>query len=426
MKSNVPIAGIFAIGDELTTGAVSDSNAAFLARGLHTRGVEVRRISMAPDRIDDIASELLHLAEFCDLIITSGGLGPTSDDLTRDAVAKVCGVELEYSKDAESRLKSKYDERNIPLNKASERQLYFPAGAAILPNPVGTADSFICELVTARHAVPIISLPGVPRELEAFFEKLVLPWLEERFPDTRPRPASHLHCFGLTESFVGQQVEECELPESIRVSYRAATPEIWVRLQNDSEGGDVELGHWREIVRNKLGEYVFSEEHLETMADAVGRILLSRSESIALAESCTGGMIASQLVNASGSSAYFFGSFVAYSNYVKEHGLGVDGEVIEKFGAVSAECAKQMAANARNRAKSTYGLSVTGIAGPEGGTPAKPVGTLWIGFADESGEFAIHHLLKQPRNRYRAYAAALALDVVRRKIAGLKLKLERR
>ena len=425
-------AAILAIGHEVVARPEDETNSAFLAAGLAEIGWSVTQISLVPDNISQIAAELRHLSCSSSLIITTGGLGPTSDDLTREAVAEVLGAELELSEDSWKKLVENYERRGRPLHENSKRQSYFPKGATVISNPVGTADAFrTTGYGCMDRECSIVCLPGVPHEMKYLMNSAIFPWLTEVFPPSITSCSSVLKCFGASESYIGSAVEACTVAENIHVAYRASFPVVTVSFTARGNATREALRqHVQAASRNaKLAigeEFVFGEDAGTTLGSVVGDLLSQRGLSLACAESCTGGLISDMLVSIPGASKYFLGSVVSYADLAKSVFLGVPRELLQRVGAVSAEVAQEMALGVRCRTGADIGVSVTGIAGPSGGTADKPIGTVWIGLSTEKGVEATSHLWPAERNRFRLYTAALALDVVRRKLLNYPLTWEKK
>jgi nicotinamide-nucleotide amidase len=353
------------------------------------------------------------------VVIISGGLGPTSDDLTRNVVSEVCHRDLEFSQSSWERIESFLAAKGVTANPANRCQCYFPKGALVLENEWGTADAFVTEVDNSERF--IIALPGVPKELKSIYVKHVQPWLRGRFPNAQEAQSTVLKCFGLSESYIGKTVEECSLPEEVEVAYRASFPEVSVSLRS-SDIGFCELEQYSKKVSQALGEdNIFARSADASMASVVGEHLVDKKSTLSLAESCTGGLISHLLVSVPGASQFLRGSVVAYSNEVKEQVLGVQARTIKDHGAVSAETAKEMAKCIRALTGADIGVSVTGIAGPDGGSAEKPVGTVFFGVDTSSGSNAVAFNYVNDRNSFRYYCAYLALNLVRRLLLGLDL-----
>jgi nicotinamide-nucleotide amidase len=410
----MPNAILLLIGDELTTGALADTNGSFLSARLGELGVTTVRFEIVRDRINEIVPALRRADS--DILIISGGLGPTSDDLTRDAVAEFLGEPLIENSQSRAKLERCYSQRALPLNSISLRQAFFPASAEVISNSVGTADAFCVRRATGN----IFSLPGVPRELRQIFEEEVAPRIRRLFPGLRTNESRVIRTFGLSESAVGEAIEK-RLKNS-RVAYRASFPETFVKLYSE-EGKDIDL--LQEEAISAIGkEYVISLSEGESVANVVVRELGASGHTLSLAESCTGGLGGGLITSVPGASAVFLGGIVCYSNGLKTRVLG--SAAVESKGAVSPEVALELAAGVRQLTGSSIGVSVTGIAGPEGGSAEKPVGTVYFGYSREGFEQVVKHHLPFDRNRIQKYSSYLALDLVRRDLLGYPLEFNRR
>ncbi len=424
---------LVAIGNELTSGKIVDTNTPYLAAELRKLGLEVTGAALVRDVHEEIVAALARAAAVADLVLTTGGLGPTSDDLTRQAVAAAAGVPLEEHAGALKKLEELFAARKRPMNPNNLRQVQFPAGARIVLNRTGTADAFVTPLPVpgAAKPVPVVSLPGIPRELEIIFAEELVPWLTKEFPAAEHVPAELiLRGFGCSESYVGQQIEQCGLPPEIEVAYNPMFPEILLTFRhNGSEPRAARLAALAALeprIRHALGREFVLGGREDSLPDLVAKLLVANGLTLAAAESCSGGMIADALVARPGASKFFSSSAVCYSNEAKSTYLGVRPALLSRYGAVSREIAIEMARGARHRTNADIAVSITGIAGPEGGTPEKPVGTFCIGLASADGEDAWQHFYPHERNMFRRYGAYLTLDLVRRKILGLPLTWERR
>jgi len=404
---------ILATGSELLDGRVVDTNSNFVAKELAERGLKLRRVLTVDDDLSELVAGLRELSATSELIITSGGLGPTTDDLTRDAVAAFFGVTLTENPEGRKHLEDFYRKRNRPIDHTNLKQALLPTGSSMIPNEVGTAPGFIAS----RPGGPTVcSLSGVPKEFKSMFFASVWPLIESRTQGAVEFHRVTFKTFGLPESTVGKIVEGARLPGEITVSYRAAFPEVHVVLKAVKSFA---LTDHAETVRKVIGAPpIFTEDASATFAQVVHDALLARGLTLATAESCTGGLISEMLTRTPGSSATFKGGIVAYDNSVKKDLLNVPAETIASHGAVSAETVRAMAASVRERCGTDIGVSVSGIAGPDGGTPEKPVGTFYIGVAAPTESFEIRALYLGERQSVRTYAAYVALDLVRRLLAG--------
>ncbi len=422
-----PKVSYIAIGSELLSGAVTDSNSSYLAKETSALGFQTERVSLVDDIQDVIVGEIEAAVNSSDVVFTTGGLGPTSDDCTRQAVAQAAGVELQQSEESVERLKQYASSRGRALNANSLLQALFPKGAEILINEVGTADAFITLIQNDDlEQIPVISLPGPPSELRHVFGKSVRPYLEQRF-GVAPSPQLYLRCFGLSESHVGTLIDSLKLPEGVSVAYRPTFPELLLTLSltpahSSAKDGKEKLRAASSLIEQILGaEFIFARESPTRLSQVVANLLREKGLRLSAAESCTGGMLSEQLVAVPGASSFLLSSLVTYSNSAKEVFLGVKPALLEAKGAVSEEVAKAMAYGAKNRIGADIAVSTTGIAGPDGGSEEKPVGTLWIGLAYKGEVQAFHYQLPFERNALRLYATNLALDLIRRKICELPL-----
>ncbi len=424
-------ARLLAIGNELTAGKIVDSNSAFLARELAHRDIEVRSVTVLRDRQPEIEAALRSASTSADLVFTTGGLGPTSDDLTRIAIAAVAGTPLEENADARRKLEELFAARKRPMNENNLRQVQFPRDAEVILNRVGTADAFVTRLTADGRTVPVVSLPGVPSELKIIFEEQLSPWLEMNFPTADgAAPAFSWRCFGRSESFLGRQIEGCKLPPEIDVAYRPMFPEVLLSFTHRGEGDrnskQEELASIQPKLTEAIGaDFIFSREEGRTLPAAVLALLQEKNLRFSAAESCSGGLIAHLMASLDGASECFLASAVTYSNEAKSVFLGVRPAVLKRYGAVSRETAIEMARGAKYRTGADLAVSVTGIAGPTGGSPEKPVGTFFLGLAYNGQEDAWPYYFPHERNMMRAYTAHLALDLTRRAVLGLPLQWDR-
>lgn len=405
---------LLTIGDELNRGEIIDTNAAFFGTELTSLGVPVHQRVGCNDRLEDIAQAVRQAALVGNLLIVSGGLGPTSDDLTVDAVACVLGVEPVIEPDHETRMRKLFDDRGLGLTANNLRQVRIPSGAQVLANRTGLAPGFSVMLAKTRG----FFLPGVPREMKPMFLEQVVP----RIRQTLPKQATLRKVYrtlGLGESHVDHRLADllakC-VPAHVRVSihYRLAFPEVLVTLLlSGAEQDHVEqvAGQLDEEVHKRLGSAIYGTGD-DDLAQLICSTLVARGATLAVAESCTGGMIGQALTSVPGSSAYFLGGVIAYGNQVKQSVLGVQEQTLQKHGAVSEACVRQMAEGVRQCIGATYGIAVSGIAGPGGGTIEKPVGTVWLAVAGPTE--TVSKLVVRPgdREQIRKIATAATLHVL--------------
>jgi len=410
-----------AIGTELLIGGRSDSNSIFLADELGQLGITVRFKSVVGDERQDIVTAIHTAVKRAQVIIMTGGLGPTVDDCTREAVAQATGHRLGRRKEALEGLTARLAQWGRTPNRAQLRQAMIPSSATVLKNPVGSAPGFCL----ARKKALIISLPGVPREMEAMMRQEVVPLLLAASASAglslgAPIVRQVFHTFGLPEADVDAKLNGL-VSKGLPVDLGLLASPMGVLVSLTTKGNQSAPEKNRDLlqkladdVRSRLGEWLFAEGR-DTMEEVVGRELAKRGLLLAVAESCTGGLIGHRLTQVAGSSAYVDRGAVCYSNRAKTEMLGVPADLIARRGAVSQEVAAAMACGIRERANVSVGLSVTGIAGPGGGTEAKPVGLVYIGLDGGIGqpitqEFRFHG----DRNVIKQRSSQAALDLLRR------------
>ncbi len=405
-------AEILSIGTEITTGQNLDTNSQWLSRQLSALGIHTGfHTTVADDRGDNVAAFRAATSRAA-LVIATGGLGPTADDLTREVVAALAGVPLVEDAAALEHLRGLFAARNRTMPDRNRVQASFPRGATIVPNPEGTAPGIWLEVGEAL----LLCLPGVPREMRTMFEGWALPRLAARFGGGRATVFRVVKCFGSGESNVeerlGDMIRRGRDPEigitaseatiSLRIVAHGATPaEAAAKAEPDVRA-----------IREKLGELVFGEG-TDELQGAVGALLAAKGRTVATAESCTGGLVGHLLTEVPGSSAYYLGGVVAYANEAKIAHLGVAPELIARHGAVSAEVARALAAGARGKFGADYGLGITGVAGPGGGTAEKPVGMVHVAVA---GPKEIRHALYNwpaERSAVKLRGAKAALNLLR-------------
>ncbi|MBA4366147.1 MAG: competence/damage-inducible protein A [Desulfobacterium sp.] len=410
---------ILSTGDEILTGAIVDSNAAYIAGKLVEAGIFVYRKYCVGDNLNELISVLLEIGTRSDIAIVTGGLGPTGDDLTAEAVAGAAKVPLIFSKEADRSIKAYFHSRNRPEHLADKKQAMLPDGSICLPNPVGTAPGFITKIGQCH----VFCIPGVPSEMQYLMSHAVLPEMKKRFEhEKQVFLIKKMSLFGLPESVVGERLGELSshFPE-VKLGLRAHFPMIQIRLyaagnQEARIHEQIEkAGAW---VMERLGQWIFSEAGL-SMEEEIGRLLTSKKATLGVAESCTGGLISHMLTNIPGSSAYFMFSGVTYSNQAKIQFLNVSRDSLDSFGAVSDQVVREMAKGVRDVSGTTYGLATSGIAGPDGGTPEKPTGTICIGIATPEKIYSKRLQLSfEDRIKNKTIFAMAALEMLRREITG--------
>jgi nicotinamide-nucleotide amidase len=410
-------AAVLSIGTELTRGELVNTNAAWLAAELTTHGLEVTSIDCVADDPQAIGAVLERLAAAHTLIVCTGGLGPTTDDITSECVAKALGVPLARDAASLERIRERFARFQRVMAPSNEKQADFPAGAVVLANDRGTAPGFAVSLGRARA----FFMPGVPVEMKPMFERFVVPELAAKVTDRFHQ--EKLQSFGLPESTVNDRLAGVEAAHGVTVGYRAHFPVIEVKLLARAASlaeAERRARAARDEVCSRLGEHVFAEGDRE-LAEVVGELLQARGLRLGVAESCTGGQIAALVTAHAGSSAHFVGGIVSYSNELKEKLLGVPAATLATHGAVSPETARAMAKGALRALDTDVAVAVTGIAGPGGGSEQKPVGLVHLavatrGTAAPTGEGVTLRELRWPgqRSQVQKLAAHAALDLVRR------------
>ena len=372
---------ILSTGDELTTGKIVDTNSAFMADRLLSIGVTVAAVLKVGDDRASLLWAIREAAALGDVTIGSGGLGPTSDDLTSEMVAQFLGRPLVEDQETADSLKRRFELRGIPWTANNLKQALFPEGATIIPNPVGSAPGFRVNI--GDHKT-LIWLSGVPHEMTAMFDQTVMPWIVAQEGRDRQVFSQAFKIYGLTESKLDELVKPIGLGPSAKLSFRAHYPDLTLRLTVNG-GGEQERMFLEQCaqIRRVLGSHIYAEGDI-TLEEKLGQLFLEKHQTLALAESCTGGLISHRITRIAGSSAYYYGGATTYANEAKVKFLGVSPTTLEKYGAVSRETALEMSHGIRKSTGASIGLSVTGIAGPTGGSPGKPVGTVWISIAREN------------------------------------------
>jgi nicotinamide-nucleotide amidase len=406
-------AEIIAVGSEMLTPVRVDTNSLYLTAELNNIGVEVVAKSVIGDDRGRLAEAVRLALSRSPILILSGGLGPTEDDVTREAVALALGRGLAYSAEIAEALERRFAQAGRKMAEVNRRQAFVIEGAAVLPNDRGTAPG---QWVEESGAVAML-LPGPPHELKAMFERQCLPRLAQIVPKLAIRTLV-LRVAGMGESDLDQLIAPVYGKYTNPVTtILAAAGDIQVHLRarcatvTEADALLAEVGGPIEAL---LGDRLYSRNG-EPLEVVVGALLRQRGATVSVAESCTGGMLGERFTSVAGSSDYFLGGFISYANAMKTGLLGVPRETLERFGAVSKETAEAMAIGARERTGSTYALSVTGLAGPEG-EGSIPVGTVYIGVADADGVQVAHRVFLGDRQRIRTFTAQMALDALRRRM----------
>jgi nicotinamide-nucleotide amidase len=403
-------AALLSIGTELTRGELVNTNASWIADRLTAFGLEVEVIEAIPDDRAAIVDTLRRLSTRHRVVIVTGGLGPTTDDLTSACAAEAAGVPLERHEPSLEAIRRRFASFGREMGPSNAKQADFPRGCEILPNPIGTAPGFKLQLGGAL----LFFTPGVPVEMRRMFEEQIVPHIAPLA--TNDAAQVHLKTFGAGESKIGEMLEglEAEFP-GVTLGYRAHFPEIEVkvfaRAKHRSDAQTLADAAAR-AVRSRLGDLVYGEGREETFAACVSRVLRKGKLSLSIAESCTGGIVGSMLTALPGSSDILLFDGVVYSNTAKVQVLGVDEEILRAHGAVSAECARAMVEGVKRLTGSDVAVAITGIAGPTGGTDLKPVGLVYFAVSGPHDTIVKERQLSGDRNRVQTFAAWYALKLL--------------
>lgn len=413
-------AEIINTGSELLLGLVQNTHLAWLAGELAPLGVTITRQVCVPDG-PDIRGALDAALDRADLVICTGGLGPTTDDITREAAAGLLGLPLAEDKDISNAIRERFARRGLPMADRVSRQAMVPAGAAPLPNPSGTAPGlyFPPAVLGSRRARHLVLLPGPPRELHPMMREHVLPQLRAALPGARQRERRIYRLTGIGESQVEEKIgEKLEARGYLEVGYCARPSEVDFRLIGPKETLDAVEPE----ILSAIGEWIYS--HGGTLEEAVVNLLREKRTTLAVAESCTGGALADRITNVPGASEIFLAGYVTYANKTKETAIDVPASLIAAHGAVSGPVAAAMAEGARSKAETNFALATTGIAGPGGGSTEKPAGTVFIALAAENAETIVRRCyFPLDRKTFKHMVTSAALDMLRRHILGLPLEL---
>lgn len=409
------IVEIINTGTELLLGNVLNTHQQWLCRRLFEAGYRVQRQVCVPDTGREIQNAVREALERADLVICTGGLGPTSDDITRDLIAQLLGRKLILDEQVRGEIRSFFAKRNRPQPAKTEVQALVPEGARVLPNAVGTAPGLAMEVAAGQFRTAqswLFMLPGPPRELQPMFLDHALPMIRSVLLLRDRWTCRTLRTSGIGESMVEERIAR-PLGDLVRrgleLGFCARTGEVDVRFVGAADM----VSEAEQIVRKVLGIYVFGMDD-ERIEEVLVRMFMERKQTLAIAESCTGGLINHRITNVPGASAVLLAGMVTYSNEAKQKWLGVRGESLKAHGAVSEGVAQEMAAGIREHAGADYGLSVTGIAGPAGGTEEKPVGTVFIGLAGARRLLAMKMFNPFDRETFKQVTSQQALDLLRR------------
>jgi len=408
-------AEIITIGDEILIGQIIDTNSAWIAEQFNLSGIEIYQITSVHDEKEHILEALKNAEEKVDLVILTGGLGPTKDDITKNVLCDYFDTKLIFHEPTFEHIKQRFKNRNIDLSKLNRDQALVPESCSVLPNKVGTAPGMWFE----KNDTLFVSVPGVPFEMKYLVENELLPRLQNN-GKTKAIFHKTVQTQGLPESMLAQRIEKWEnsLPKNMKLAYLPNPMSVRLRLSTmGSDLNELKRQVQDEIERLKqlIPDHIFGFDN-ETLAEVIGRMLLEKGQTLAVAESCTGGYISHLITSISGSSGWYKGGVTAYSNEIKQHLLGVSAELLENHGAVSEQVVRKMAEGVRRKMNSDFSVATSGIAGPTGGTEEKPVGTVWIAVATPDKTVAEKFVFGDNRERNIIRSSQTALQLLRRSI----------
>jgi nicotinamide-nucleotide amidase len=416
MNQHNPVVQLLLTGNEIMSGDTVDSNSAMIALRLAELGLSVHRKVTVGDAPPLLTAELRDLCRHSDLVIINGGLGPTIDDLTAEILATVAGVPLQENPQARAHIVSWCEARGAAVNAANLKQALLPAGAVIIDNAIGSAVGFQLEI----EGCLVICTPGVPSELRLMLD-VILETLRQRLGKAGQVDIIRLQTFGLGESTAQQIISDryADWPPQVELGFRAGAPQMEIKLTvSDPAARDAQLA-CKERLYQLFGDHIIGEGDTN-LAQQVVALLTERGETLTTAESCTGGLIASMLTRIPGSSAAFHAGFVTYANNIKASVLGVSPALLEQAGAVSEGVVIAMAKGAMQRSGADYAIAVSGVAGPDGGTEDKPVGTVWIAWGSHDNIQTRQLLWPVERTLFQTMIAAAGLDMIRRRMLGIE------
>jgi nicotinamide-nucleotide amidase len=410
--------GILTIGDEITSGRIQDTNTAYLAREFRVRGWEVAAAMSVGDSIGAIRGALDCILSVSDGVVVTGGLGPTADDITTEAITEIYGLRLFTDEAVLQAIKDRFAQRGLRWSDNNAKQAMFPEEAVPLRNPVGTAWGFCLK----RVGKPIVVLPGVPMEVKKMVPEVVIPLFEKEDPAGKKAMAvKTVKLFGLGEALIDDALADLKYDhEHVSIGFYPRFPEnhlVITSWHDDRSRVDENIAYVLKGIQERVGKHIFGYDE-DTLEGMIGALLTEKKLTISVAESLTGGLLADRITNVPGSSAYFERSFVTYSNRSKTELLGVPEKVLKEHGAVSKEAAVLMAEGVRRASGTDIGVSTTGIAGPAGGTDAKPVGTIFIAVSDGKRTICRDFSFKWERRRIKEITTQWALELIRRFLTG--------
>lgn len=404
---------LLTIGDEICIGQIINTNSAWIAEQLTSIGVEVKLHIAVGDNAKDMIDELSFALGVSEMVIITGGLGPTHDDITKPVLTEYFNDKLVYDEESYKNILNFLNQRGIEPTERNRNLAYLPSKCRPLPNAVGTAPGMLFE----ENGKYIISLPGVPAEMKYIMINSVIPFIKEIITARKDNVVLYktLQTRGLPESLLAEKVGNVnEFLQNGTLAFLPSAKGVRLRIGvvgSDFEQNEKEIERIETILKQRVGQFIYSSNN-ETLALLTGNLLTERNETVSVAESCTAGMLGAEFTSNPGSSKYFYGGVIAYDNSIKENILGVNRRVLDEIGAVSKETAEAMAKSIRNIFNTTYGISITGIAGPQGGTDEKPVGTVWIALASPKNVYSHKFYFGQDRESTRQKSVFSAINML--------------
>ena len=419
---NIMKAQLISIGDELLIGDTVNTNASWMGQFLNDLGIEVMRIHTISDNYDLIKCTVQKSMEEADLVITTGGLGPTHDDITKTTIARLFKVDLVQDKNVLNYIKKYFKSRNIPFSNSNSGQAMIPENCEVLFNKAGTAPGMWFHTNDCFLAL----LPGVPHEMKYLMEHQVLIKIKQQMTKTKNVHTQYLKIAGIGESTLSDHILgdlSGYLNNNVSLAFLPSLGQVTLRITGKGKTKNEATEHSKRLVayiRKKANILIYSEQKNHTLSETVGQLLINNRKTMATAESCTGGLIVNTLTDIPGSSEYILGGIVSYSNSMKRNQLAVQNADLENFGAVSKNVALQMAKGVAKTTGADIGISTTGIAGPNGGSEEKPVGTIWIGFYSKEQHFATKALFTKNRLINKQRATIVTLEIIRRCLSDIE------
>ncbi|CAA0106547.1 Nicotinamide-nucleotide amidohydrolase PncC [BD1-7 clade bacterium] len=410
--SNYPGIRLLMTGDELIHGDIIDTNYSYLATTLIENGLVVQEKCTVGDNLGTLVHQIRRLSEASDILLINGGLGPTQDDLTAEAMAQAFDIELEQIPEARCHVEAWCERRGFALSPASLKQATLPHGAKIFPSSPGSAAAFC---IRANDCL-VIATPGVPSELKHIVKEELLSHILDIFDCNKPEPLTKFTLLGIGESSLQSLIDQTPaIKDNLEIGFRAGLPTLELKYRTKTGVDPDHSKDAKQLLEQAVADHLI-DDRPSTVAQVLLKTLQETNQQFCTAESCTGGMIASELTRLPGASAHFQGAIVSYSNNVKHQVLGVEESTLETHGAVSEPVAKQMLAGALQQTQAEIGVAVTGIAGPDGGSADKPVGTVWIAWGTEHAVKTVRLCVKFPRVQFQQLVSAISMELVRREL----------